>query len=109
MDRGINFLLLTNYLIDGSEVEIIKSTGNSRNHHIYNDDDSQSLSTTTISIPSTKQEELLPSSFTKRILIIDDDTDIAFTFKKGLEAESSNKIMRPSLKYIRIRRYDDDE
>jgi CheY-like chemotaxis protein len=35
------------------------------------------------------------SSFTKRILIVDDDPDIIFTFKKGLEAEngkSSNKV-----------------
>jgi DNA-binding response OmpR family regulator len=28
------------------------------------------------------------SSFTKRILIVDDDPDITFTFKKGLEAEN---------------------
>jgi len=28
------------------------------------------------------------SSFTKRILIVDDDPDIIFTFKKGLEAEN---------------------
>src|ERR687898_1720006 len=89
--------MLTNYSINGSEVEIIKSTGNSSNHHIYNnnnnDEDSQSHSTTTISISSRKQEEeeLLLSPFAKRILIVDDDTDITFTFKKGLEAENSNK------------------
>ena len=89
--------MLTNYSINGSEVEIIKSTGNSSNHHIYNknnnDEDSQSHSTTTISISSRKQEEeeLLLSPFAKRILIVDDDTDITFTFKKGLEAENNNK------------------
>ncbi|HKG88354.1 MAG TPA: response regulator [Nitrososphaeraceae archaeon] len=38
-----------------------------------------------------EEEELLLSPFAKRILIIDDDTDIIFTFKKGLEAENSNK------------------
>jgi len=41
-----------------------------------------------------QQEEKL-SPFTKRILIIDDDPDITFTFKKGLEAENEkdgNKI-----------------
>ena len=36
------------------------------------------------------------SSFAKRILIVDDDPDITFTFKKGLEAENekngSNKV-----------------
>jgi CheY-like chemotaxis protein len=94
--RTSNFLLLTNYSINGSEVEIIKNNGNSSNHHIYNNnknnDGSQSHSTPTISISSRKQEEeLLLSPFTKRILIVDDDTDITFTFKKGLEAENSNK------------------
>jgi CheY-like chemotaxis protein len=94
--RTSNFLLLTNYSINGSEVEIIKNNGNSSNHHIYNNnknnDGSQSHSTPTISISSWKQEEeLLLSPFTKRILIVDDDTDITFTFKKGLEAENSNK------------------
>src|SRR5215211_6894567 len=42
---------------------------------------------------STTSEKL--SSFTKRILIVDDDPDIVFTFKKGLEAEnekSNNKV-----------------
>src|SRR5215207_2994962 len=90
-----NLLLLANYSINRSEVEIIKSTENSSNHRIYNnnnDEDSQSRSTTTISISSKKQEEeLLLSPFAKRILIVDDDTDIIFTFKKGLEAENSNK------------------
>jgi CheY-like chemotaxis protein len=91
-----NLLLLANYSINRSEVEIIKSTENSSNHRIYNnnnDEDSQSRSTTTVSISSRKQEEeeLLLSPFAKRILIIDDDTDIIFTFKKGLEAENSNK------------------
>jgi CheY-like chemotaxis protein len=90
-----NFLLLTNYSINGSKVEIIKGTRNSGNHHVYNNnvkDNSQSHSTTTISTSSRKQEEeLLPSPFAKRILIVDDDTDITFTFKKGLEAENSNK------------------
>ena len=40
------------------------------------------------------------SSFTKRILVVDDDPDITFTFRKGLEAEneksssgSSNKVL----------------
>jgi DNA-binding response OmpR family regulator len=33
-----------------------------------------------------KKEKLSP--FTKRILIIDDDQDITFTFKRGLEAEN---------------------
>ncbi|MGI8832402.1 MAG: hypothetical protein ACR2IS_07180 [Nitrososphaeraceae archaeon] len=28
------------------------------------------------------------SAFAKRILIVDDDPDITFTFKKGLEAEN---------------------
>jgi DNA-binding response OmpR family regulator len=40
-----------------------------------------------------KKEKLSP--FTKRILVIDDDQDITFTFKRGLEAEnqySSGKI-----------------
>ena len=87
----------TNYSINRSEVEIIKSAGESSNHHTYNNnninnDDSQSRSTTTISISSRKrEEELLLSPFAKRILIVDDDTDITFTFKKGLEAENSNK------------------
>jgi CheY-like chemotaxis protein len=91
-----NFLLLTHYSINGSEVEIIKGTGDSSNHHTYNNndinnDDSQSHSSTTISISSRKQEEeLLLSPFAKRILIVDDDTDITFTFKKGLEAENNN-------------------
>jgi DNA-binding response OmpR family regulator len=42
---------------------------------------------------STTSEKL--SSFTKWILIVDDDPDIVFTFKKGLEAEnekSNNKV-----------------
>ena len=34
-----------------------------------------------------KEKEKL-SPFTKRILIVDDDPDITFTFKKGLEAEN---------------------
>ncbi|HEU4822166.1 MAG TPA: response regulator [Nitrososphaeraceae archaeon] len=96
--RTSNFLLLTNYSINRSEVEIIKNNGNSSNHHIYdnnknNDDNNQSHSTPTISISSRKQEEeeLLLSPFAKRVLIVDDDTDITFTFKKGLEAENSNK------------------
>jgi len=41
-----------------------------------------------------RQEENL-SPFTKRILIVDDDPDITFTFKKGFEAENKkndNKI-----------------
>ena len=88
-----NFLLLTTYSIN--EVQIIKNNGNSSNHHIYNNnknnDGSQSHGTPTISISSRKQEEeLLLSPFTKRILIVDDDTDITFTLK-GLEAENSNK------------------
>lgn len=96
--RTSNFLLLTNYSINRSEVEIIKNNGNSGNHHIYdnnknNDNNNQSHSTPTISISSRKQEEeeLLLSPFAKRVLIVDDDTDITFTFKKGLEAENSNK------------------
>jgi len=101
-----NFLLLTNYSISESEVEIIKNTGNSSNHHVYNnnnndndDEDSLSGSTTTISISSRKQEEeLLLSPFAKRILIVDDDTDITFTFKKGLEAKNSNKNNKPFFK-----------
>jgi DNA-binding response OmpR family regulator len=40
------------------------------------------------------EKKLFP--FTKRILIVDDDSDITFTFKKGLEAENekngSNKV-----------------
>jgi CheY-like chemotaxis protein len=91
-----NFLLLTHYSINGYGVQIIKSAGESSNHHTYNNnninnDDSQSHSTATISISSRKQEEeLLLSPFAKRILIVDDDTDITFTFKKGLEAENNN-------------------
>jgi CheY-like chemotaxis protein len=91
-----NFLLLTNYSINRSEVEIIKSTGDGSNHYVYDnnndDENSQSHSTTTMSISSRKQEEeVLLSPFAKRILIVDDDTDIIFTFKKGLEAENTNK------------------
>jgi DNA-binding response OmpR family regulator len=44
------------------------------------------------------------SSFTKRILIVDDDPDIIFTFKKGLEAEnekSSNKV------FFKVNSYND--
>src|SRR5918993_51574 len=44
------------------------------------------------------------SSFTKRILIVDDDPDIIFTFKKGLEAEnekSSNKA------FFKVNSYND--
>ena len=35
---------------------------------------------------SVSDEQLSP--FTKRILIVDDDPDITFTFKKGFEAEN---------------------
>src|SRR5919197_6599760 len=89
-----NFLLLANYPINGSEKEIIKSTGNSSNHHINNNhdnEDSQSHSTTIISESRKQEEELLLSPSAKHILIVDDDPDITFTFKKGLEAENSNK------------------
>ena len=51
---------------------------------------------------SATSEDL--SSFTKRILIVDDDPDIIFTFKKGLEAEnekSSNKV------FFKVNSYDD--
>ena len=51
---------------------------------------------------STTSEKL--SSFTKRILIVDDDLDIIFTFKKGLEAEnerSSNKV------FFKVNSYND--
>ena len=51
---------------------------------------------------STTSKKL--SSFTKRILIVDDDPDIIFTFKKGLEAEnekSSNKV------FFKVNSYDD--
>jgi DNA-binding response OmpR family regulator len=51
---------------------------------------------------STTSEKL--SSFTKRILIVDDDPDIIFTFKKGLEAEnekSSNKV------FFKVNSYND--
>jgi CheY-like chemotaxis protein len=44
------------------------------------------------------------SSFTKRILIVDDDPDIIFTFKKGLETEnekSSNKV------FFKVNSYND--
>ena len=67
-----------------TDIETIKRNGNSSNNHVYNDD-SQFHSTTTISIPFMKQEEILLSSFAKRILIIDDNADISLTFKKGLE------------------------
>ena len=98
MNREINYLLLGYYLIIRSETEITTGSRNSSNHHVYNDindnddENSPSRSTTTISIPYRKQEEeLLLSPFAKRILIVDDDTDITFTFKKGLEAENSNE------------------
>jgi DNA-binding response OmpR family regulator len=51
---------------------------------------------------STTSEKL--SSFTKLILIVDDDPDIVFTFKKGLEAEnekSSNKV------FFKVNSYND--
>ena len=51
---------------------------------------------------STTSKKL--SSFTKRILIVDDDPDIIFTFKKGLEAEnekSSNKV------FFKVNSYDE--
>jgi DNA-binding response OmpR family regulator len=51
---------------------------------------------------STTSEKL--SSLTKRILIVDDDPDIIFTFKKGLEAEnekSSNKV------FFKVNSYND--
>ena len=77
-----------------TKIEIIKRNGNSSNNHVYNDD-SQFHSTTTISIPFMKQEEILLSSFAKRILIIDDNADISLTFKKGLETENdeNNKTL----------------
>ena len=77
-----------------TDIETIKRNGNSSNNHVYNDD-SQFHSTTTISIPFMKQEEILLSSFAKRILIIDDNADISLTFKKGLETESdeNNKTL----------------
>ena len=41
-------------------------------------------------IPQSGREERqgLSHLFSKRILIVDDDPDITFTFKKGLEAEN---------------------
>ena len=92
MNREINYLLLSNYLIIRSGIEITTSSGNS-NHRIYNNDnnndDNQSRRTTTFSIPSGQQEqECLLSPFAKRILIV--DTDITFTFKTALEAENNN-------------------
>jgi len=77
-----------------TDIETIKRNGNSSNNHVYNDD-SQFHSTTTISIPFMKQEEILLSSFAKRILIIDDNADISLTFKKGLETENdeNNKTL----------------
>jgi hypothetical protein len=93
LDRAINFLCLLHPLITRSEGEIINSdnninTNNSNDYNIYNDRQSYNITTTTtISIPSTKQaEQLLQPPFAKRILIIDDDPDITLTFKKGLEA-----------------------
>ena len=76
-----------------TDIETIKRNGNSSNH-VYNDD-SQFHSTTTISIPFMKQEEIPLSSFAKRILIIDDNADISLTFKKGLETENdeNNKTL----------------
>ncbi len=98
MNREINYLLLGYYLIIRSETEITTGSQNSSNHRIYNNNNnkyeySQSRSTTTISVSPGKQEEeeLLLSPFAKRILIVDDDTDTTFTFKKGLETENSNK------------------
>jgi DNA-binding response OmpR family regulator len=45
------------------------------------------------------------SSFAKRILIVDDDPDITFTFKKGLEAENekngNNKV------FFKVNSYND--
>ena len=77
-----------------TDIETIKRNGNSSNNHVYNDG-SQFHSTTTISIPFMKQEEILLSSFAKRILIIDDNADISLTFKKGLETENdeNNKTL----------------
>lgn len=91
MNGAINYLLVINYLITRTDVEIIKSNANnSGNHHGHNDG-SQFHSSTTISIPSMKQEEeSLLSPFTKRVLIVDDDRDITFTFKTGLEAENND-------------------
>ena len=42
------------------------------------------------------------SPFTKRILIVDDDPDITFTFKKGFEAENEKNNNEHFSKFIRI-------
>ncbi len=42
--------------------------------------------------PRQQEEKEKLSPLTKRILIVDDHSDILFTFKKGLEADSSGKI-----------------
>jgi two-component SAPR family response regulator len=44
-----------------------------------------------LTFSSVSSKELLLSPFPKRILIVDNDTDITFTFKKGLEAENNNE------------------
>jgi CheY-like chemotaxis protein len=93
LNRAINFLSLLHPLITRTEGEIINSNDNSNYHSSIFSNKQSHNTTTTISIPSTKQgeEQLLLPPFAKRILIIDDDPDITLTFKKGLEAENNNE------------------
>ena len=52
---------------------------------------------------STTSEKL--SSFTRRILIVDDDPDITFTFKKGLEAENRKNVSNKP--FFKVKSYND--
>src|ERR687889_81020 len=70
-------------------------------HHIT--DTNSSINGNSLQKSQSATSENL-SSFTKRILIVDDDPDIIFTFKKGLEAEngkSSNKV------FFKVNSYND--
>ena len=108
LDWAINFLCLLHPLITRTEGKIINSdnnvnTNNSNDYNVCNDRQCYNITTTTISIPSTKQEEqLLLPPFAKRILIIDDDPDITLTFKKDLEAQKIIEIIKCFSKYTPI-------
>lgn len=52
---------------------------------------------------STTSEKL--SSFVRRILIVDDDPDITFTFKKGLEAENEKNGSNKAI--FKVKSYND--
>src|SRR5919197_3480051 len=61
-----------------------ESSSSSSSHHMQN----QELNSNT-SIETGRRE---PSPFFKRILVVDDDPDITFTFKLGLEADKSFEV-----------------